>query len=785
MGWILYRIRGVQRRGRGVALAVVVAVVGTALLTAMAGARRTATAVDRLAAEAGEFDVFVDGSGTDPEQWPAVADLPSVDGALEAAFVYAFPDDEGYHPLLARVDPPGGPGDALATGHLVDGRRPDAEAADEVALSEHTAEALGLEVGDVLSLASFSPAATEALEQSEAELEPDGPPIDLEVVGIVRSTQDVLARPGDPTVTMLPHGFFERYRGEVAMVEGSFLVRLVDRPGARRAFGRELRETFAGGPSPAVEGLGSTEALDESMTVLVTALLAFALVVYLAGAAAIGQATSRSAADREPEQLALAGLGLGRSGRWLDAWVPMVLAGVVGVGGAVVVAVSLSPLFPVGLARRVDPDLGLTLDPLTLLAGIMLVLVTVGALGAWSAWRTSRAPVGGGAGSRTTFGRWSGGLVGSAPPAAHVGVGLATNPGRGASGIPIRTAFSGVLLAVMGLVASLVFGASMVRLLDTPARYGWSWDASLATRGDQPQALADRPDTTAVADGVFNATAEVEGATLFAFALDPVEGDLGPAMADGRMPRGDQEVALGADTQQRLGHPTTVEAVDRDGAAHQFGVVGTVVIPSIDDPVPMADGAYFSMEGLARLGLDRPGEGDSSFRQTVVQFIDGTDVGREIEALDIDDDPSFPEVPQEVERLEQVSRLPGVLAAFLAALGLLAAGQALWQTVRRRRREIAVLRTLGFDRGQVTRTFGWQAASIAAAGTALGVPAGLVLGRALWSEVAGNLGVAADVTVPASVLAVIAAALSLPVVLGLGFGHRAGRRVAAVDLRAE
>ena len=62
-------------------------------------------------------------------------------------------------------------------------------------------------------------------------------------------------------------------------------------------------------------------------------------------------------------------------------------------------------------------------------------------------------------------------------------------------------------------------------------------------------------------------------------------------------------------------------------------------------------------------------------------------------------------------------------------------------SVRRRRRDLAILRTIGFTRRQISRTVAWQAATIAAAALAIGIPLGVVVGRFAWSLFASRLGV--------------------------------------------
>ena len=65
----------------------------------------------------------------------------------------------------------------------------------------------------------------------------------------------------------------------------------------------------------------------------------------------------------------------------------------IAIGGAVLAglaAILASPLLPVGLARKADPDVGLHADWLVLAAGIALVAVVVLTITFLAAWRTTR-----------------------------------------------------------------------------------------------------------------------------------------------------------------------------------------------------------------------------------------------------------------------------------------------------------------------------------------------------------------------------------------------------------
>ena len=68
-------------------------------------------------------------------------------------------------------------------------------------------------------------------------------------------------------------------------------------------------------------------------------------------------------------------------------------------------------------------------------------------------------------------------------------------------------------------------------------------------------------------------------------------------------------------------------------------------------------------------------------------------------------------------------------------------------SVTRRRREIGLLKVLGFVNGQVVSTVAWQAMTLAVAGIVVGVPLGIVVGRTVWHAFANNLG-----AVPVSVV---------------------------------
>ena len=107
-------------------------------------------------------------------------------------------------------------------------------------------------------------------------------------------------------------------------------------------------------------------------------------------------------------------------------------------------------------------------------------------------------------------------------------------------------------------------------------------------------------------------------------------------------------------------------------------------------------------------------------------------------------------------------------------------------SVQRRRRDLAVLKTLGLVRSQVLRVVAWQATALAAAALLIGLPLGVLAGRWAWAVFAGSAGVSgvADVPVPLILLA-IPATLALANLIAAGPGWDAARVHPASVLRSE
>ncbi len=114
-----------------------------------------------------------------------------------------------------------------------------------------------------------------------------------------------------------------------------------------------------------------------------------------------------------------------------------------------------------------------------------------------------------------------------------------------------------------------------------------------------------------------------------------------------------------------------------------------------------------------------------------------------------------------VEDASRMGSQPLALALGLAAAAVLSLGLTVLASVRRRRRELALLKTLGMTRRQLRAVIAWQTTLMLLIALALGVPLGIVAGRLAWRAFAGSLGVVPVTVVPVLVLAAGAVVLAV------------------------
>ncbi len=775
--WMCARSELARRRGQVAVLALVIAIAGTVVCAAFAGARRTATSFDRFSVATRAYDVLVFFREVGPS---TLSDVRAIPGVEAAALVEAPAVQLANGAFLAA----GAPTDDIvlrdiARTRIVAGRDTVEGASDEIVLGESLADQNGIEVGDTIELVTYTPAQIQTL---DAEVgtpipEPEGPRVQMRVVGISRSPVDLSQQGEAGGILVLPRGFVERYGAEIGKYIDVVLVRLSEASTDVSGFVGELRGIVRDDPAAVIDEIEptsvSTSGVRESIEVLAMGLTVFAVIAAFSGIVVVGLSVARVIALSAEARETWTALGLTRVQRSITLALPPVVAVVVGAAIAVVGAWLASPLTPMGLARRAEPSPGLRFDALVLGAGSAAIAVVLVALVLAIAWRHAD-PVDVVAVRRPSALARALEHVSRAPP-IRIGVQAAVDRRRGSSAIPTRSALVAVTVAVIGIVAVSTFGPSLDRLATTPVLFGASWDVAVNdNRAVRPEPgrpcsglvstrVARQPGVDAVGS-ICDLTVEVDGRPVNALGFAAMRGTIAPTVLEGRTPRTTTEIGLGTETlatiEKRIGDRVRVQG---PGGTAQYRIVARVVMPSLGDARAVADGAILTGAGLDRVDDPAAELSHAWVVATTSDDADPREVERRLAELPDLGEPGVsgieaPRVPLEVRRLRQIDRLPHFLAGFLALLGAAAIGYALATSVRRRRGELAVLRTLGFTRRQLVATIGWQATTVACTGIVLGVPLGIIGGRLVWQAITDRAGVAFSPEV--SILFVVGAALA-------------------------
>lgn len=784
------------------AVTVLIGLIGGMVLGALAGARRTHTAYDRLVADTEAWDVLVNPnlgieSAIGPDDvaaLPQAAEVSALDGV--AAMLV-----DGGSPTLGS-----GPLVLAARDHrvlvdfnrprVVEGRLYDPADAGEVMVDDRVAAHYGVHAGDAVQIATADMEDLYEWEMSGAEGPPPVVPRDVVVSAVITPHDAVVEDQAfDYGQVYLTPAFAEAHELEPAFF--GMAVRLA--PGASATELRRAVQALA--PTEPIEfktGAAVRDTVARGSLPHTNALLLFAAVVGAAGLVVAAQATARQLAPLRREALALSALGVDR--RQLRSAGLIRCALLIGAGSvlALGVAVALSPLFPLGIADRAEIDPGLDVDLSVLLPGvgvIALVLLLWCAAAAQGIGRPAAAPVR----ARRTgpLDR----LIGSlSDPVASTGLraAMATSPVSSRSAV--RGAMVGLGLAVAAVTATVTFGASIDHLVSTPAAFGWGWDAHVTLPGEEwdtpPEEIIARVAESRSVEGWSVLTVdqvELDGERVPAVGIEYRRGEVGPTILEGRRPESPTEVVLGGRTMDRLG-VSIGDEVAAGAEGRTMRVVGQAVFPGLGtypgaDRTELGKGALFAREALDEVG-ERFG-----FASVVLEAADDEQLSAAIDevlgdqaaAIDIEEIEVFrsPAQPADIRALARVRSTPLAIAAVLAILGGSAFAFVLVAGVRGRRREIALLKTFGFRRRDVAATVAWQATATAIAACAAGIPLGVVAGRLAWSVLADVLGVGGDGRIPVRLLGIPLGVVLVANLLAVVPGAVAARTRPAPMLRAE
>jgi len=145
-----------------------------------------------------------------------------------------------------------------------------------------------------------------------------------------------------------------------------------------------------------------------------------------------------------------------------------------------------------------------------------------------------------------------------------------------------------------------------------------------------------------------------------------------------------------------------------------------------------------------------------------------------------------PVKPSDLLNFGRNKNLPYLLSGMLAALALATLAHAMFTAVNRRRRDLAILKAMGFTRGDTGRAVAWQSTTFVAIALAIGIMGGAVAGRWLWTVYANGLGIIAEPRIPAAVdLAIVPFGILIANGIALIPGRVAARSRPALVLRTE
>ena len=827
--WLALRADVRRRWPALLSLAVLLGLIGGVVLTAAAGARRTDTAYPRLLtwANATQTDIVPEGNGIPADYFAALARQPQVAAMTTAGVYSAVVSRRNQTNVTVMSSQDGAMGVTVDRVKVLAGRLYDAKSPGQAMVDQQLASIEHLTPGSALRLYAVPNAPSGVPEYSKAVT------LTYRVTGIVVFDDEIVPTGTNTAApTALVSWPFAAPTVASSLAGGyEAAVRLA--PGASQTAFTAAAAQLAGhypdtaGQIITINQADQINATERAIRPQAVALAVFAGLAGLIALAVIGQLLSRQLTLDAAEFPVLRALGVQRA-----ALVALSLArlGLVTAAGAIVavaVAVAASPLMPIGPARLAEPHPGLEVNLVILGAGfwiIALLPLAVLVPPAWRAARQAQGPLGVAepADRQSRPSRLAAALTHAGSVTGGAGVAMAFEPGHGRTAVPVRSALAGSVIAVAALAAAAVFGASLVGLVSTPHDYGQNWvqevdfnfgSASGAQIAQVPKLL---PSVSGYVAGNYGQLT-IGGRIVPAIGLDQVRGGGYVTLLAGRAPAAANEIALGEQTLHAIGAhlgqtvPVTVNQVATGGPGikHPMRIVGVAVLPAFSRGSFTATG--LGTGAVVRAALLSQGVLAQSHRATLgctttlicynfflLRYKPGADLAAGAATLTAALHKTgcpvgsciIPAVadqrPGDIKNYASIRDTPLALAVVLAVLAIGTLAHVLLTGVRRRRRDLALLKTLGFTRRQVLGTVAWEASVLAAVALLIGLPLGVVAGRWAWALFANAAGVSAAPTVPlATVLLAIPATLLAANLIAAAPGWEAARLRPALVLRTE
>ncbi|MGA3215447.1 MAG: FtsX-like permease family protein [Acidimicrobiales bacterium] len=830
---VWYRLRATfgSRWGGYLAVVLLVGLLGGLAMGSVAGARRTDSSFPIYLASTNPSSIMVLSGFDDPGLGQKTGYNPGIIDAIahlryveHSATALGFDGNidlsavGGTHPDIGAGETPPtviGGEEYLTMDRitLVEGRLADPQRKDEAVMNAQAATEWGLHVGSVIAIPFYTDA-----ESTSASY--DGPPhlvAKVKLVGeVVFSSsvvEDDIDRLGSAVVLLSPALTAEvapcctYFSGSALQVAGGESIQRLVHEEAERVTPLAGGEVGGGGSTAATVVTKAQQAIKPEAV----ALGVFGGIAGLAVLLIVGLMIGRILRAGAVETSTLRALGANQAMTLSDG-----LLGLLGalVGGSVLafaVAVALSPLTPLGPVRPVYPYKGFAFDWTVLGFGLVALVLVLGSLAVVIARREmSRltSTRSGGAGKQEP------GVVRSAagaglPIAVVTGLRFALESGRGRNAVPVRSAIAGTVLAVAVLVTTVTFGASLNNLISHPALYGWNWNYALLSGfageedlpAPQTATLLDNDPDVATWSGFNFVGAELDGLPVLMMAERPGAAVEPPLLSGHGLDASDQ-VVLGATTlsqlHRKLGDTVTFSV--GKSRPRRLVIVGTATIASISKGLEMGSGALVATSLFPASLLnaqESPIPGPNAVVIRIRAGVDPTAAYRSLEEITtkinaIPGDPGaaggvVPVLrPAEIVNYRSMGTTPAILSIGLALGAVVALALTLIASVRRRRRDLALLKTLGFTQRQAAAAVAWQSSVAVAVGMVIGVPAGIIIGRSLWVLFAHEINAVPAPAVPGTLIAVmVVGALALANIVAAVPGRIAARTPTSLLLRAE
>jgi hypothetical protein len=795
---LVMRLRAELRaRGRAwLVLALAIGVTGGLVVAVASTARRTEMAFDRHLQASVAADAYVDagvGLGDTELDVARLAGLAPVSRAERTRLLAIISRARSGRPIF-----PVGPqaiqyqvaSDDRAVNTIdrplvIRGRLPDPDRHDEVLADPRALQILGIDVGDrfVVRLIDHD-AITRHLDDLTMSVDPRspqaarwGPLVGVRVVGVQAHAKPDI---DGGYITFTPA--FRRAHGDARI--GAWTEELAVRlrgghagvPAFRAAVYRAARGHAYGFYDPAT----TRPTVERSLDLLVTALGLVTISGAIAAALLGVPALLRSAAVDARSTPILQALGL-TAGRIVAlAIARTALLALPATAALAATAVLLSPLAPVGWARELDPVHGVQPDVTATAIGALVLVTVMLAAGAVAGVQAARGQKGRSR-ARTSAATTMLSRTGL-PPSAVVGMRMALSRGPARATVPVGLTLTSAVLAAVVLAVSMTFAQSVGHLLDTPRLYGQTWDFETYNAPADPAAVRAVLRDPTISDVSRAATAPVEigSRVVGARALSELKGRIDPTVLDGRAPRGSDEALLGTRTlkalQRSIGDVVTVR---RGRRGVRLRIVGRGVLP-VDKWNEIGQGIALRLPALRLIAPAAPAEA------LLIRISPGVRRDLALSRLTRRFDFSVAVRPQEIGDFGRVRAAPALIVLAFAVGAAAALLHLLLLSVRRRRRDLAVLKTLGFTRRQVQAAIAWQASTVAAVGVLVGWPLGVAIGRFGWNVFAADAGVASEPVTPVGgTLVILPAAILLANLIAALPARAAAATRPAAELRAE